>query len=134
MNSWPEANTRATKEETLSMRASARRTDSSSSTTAITGRSAIARFGDATGAGDSGLSSYTRSATGFESEAEDGAAPQSVVRPQSATLCLDDGAANCQSQAQALRLGGDEGLKDALQLFRRNAMATIRHRTLEHPV
>src|SRR5580698_177257 len=134
MNSCPEAKTRAVKDETLSMRASARRTDSSSSTIAITGDSAIVRFGDAAPVRDSGPSSYTPLHPSSEGEAEDGASLRRIVRPQLPALCLDDRAADCKSQAQALLLAGDEGLEYALELVGCNSVTAIGHRALERGV
>src|SRR5262245_58929833 len=50
------------------------------------------------------------------------------LRPQFASMCMDDGAADRQPHARSTGLGGVEGFEDAIEMLRINARPGIAHR------
>src|SRR6516165_12222080 len=63
----------------------------------------------------------------WQGELKHGAAGFVRLRPQFASMCMDDGSADRQPHARSTGLGGVEGLEDSIEMLRINARSGIAH-------
>src|SRR5215470_2046927 len=64
----------------------------------------------------------------WQGELKHGTAGFVRLRPQFASMCMDDGPADRQPHARSTGLGGVEGLEDSIEMLRINARPGIAHR------